>query len=91
MMGVSLWLQLHYLFGSTDGQQTRNERRFVERGATSGARLDAIVSVMFWTHVPQPPQVQLHSDLGINQHAVVCSEEHGQPRSTPFQTHGASH
>ena len=51
-------LQLHYMFGSTFEQQTRNIRRYVERGTTPGSSQDIMVSVMFWTAVPVPPTVR---------------------------------
>ena len=46
------------MFGSTFGQQSRNIRRYVEAGAPAAALQDVMVSVMFWIHVPVPPQVR---------------------------------
>ena len=45
------------MFGSRFGQQARNIRRYIQNGTVEGVLQDVVVSVMFWIHVPVPPQV----------------------------------
>lgn len=46
------------MFGSTFGQQARNIRRYLAAGTPGAGLQDIVISVMFWIHVPVPPQVR---------------------------------
>ena len=53
------------MFGSTFGQQARNIRRYVAGGTPGAGLQDILVSVMFWIHVPVPPQVHFHKCVTV--------------------------
>ncbi len=52
--------QVHYMYGATFGQQSKHLRLWIEEDEASGpkpAKLDFMVSVMFWIALPYVSQV----------------------------------
>jgi hypothetical protein len=63
---ASNMFQVHYMFGSTFPQQTKHLRWWIVADAATGpgpAKLDFIVSVMFWETGPSCPQASSYCSV----------------------------
>ena len=63
-------VQVHYMYGATFGQQSKHLRLWIQEDMASGpkpAKLDFIVSVMFWIAVPYVSQARsFHDDVSLD-------------------------